>query len=373
VPPEEDAAFGKSQRQDGAKAPTYRGFFFAPERGIMPKQNSHSISHFTVLPGDRQSRVIIHVPHAGSHIPKSELATFELRGAELDTEAQLMADTNTDLLALKVYEEAELKPWVFINNLSRLVVDPERFTDASEEMNAVGMGFAYEKTSDQRPLRSVNKELSRRQIETYFQPYSDAFSTLTSEIFIRNESVTIIDLHAYAVEALPYELHKKAKRPGLCIGTDRFHTSGDLISEVESQFEDFTSVARNAPFSGSYVPLPFYEQNSSIKSIMLEIRKDTYGFGDPSTEGFERVTTAITNLVDRLSPQPIIEIYFERDQFEVECERDLRNDQWRAISSDIECELYGFFETLLKKYRAAVESGKYEQIEPEVIPERISI
>ena len=36
MPPEEDAAFDKSQMQDGASAPTYRGFFFAPERGIMP-------------------------------------------------------------------------------------------------------------------------------------------------------------------------------------------------------------------------------------------------------------------------------------------------------------------------------------------------
>jgi hypothetical protein len=38
VPPEEDAAFGKSQRQDGVSAPTYRGFFFAPGRGIMPTE-----------------------------------------------------------------------------------------------------------------------------------------------------------------------------------------------------------------------------------------------------------------------------------------------------------------------------------------------
>jgi hypothetical protein len=36
VPPEEDAANGISHWQDGVSAPTYRGFFFAPERGIMP-------------------------------------------------------------------------------------------------------------------------------------------------------------------------------------------------------------------------------------------------------------------------------------------------------------------------------------------------
>jgi hypothetical protein len=43
VPPEEDAASGKSQRQDGVSAPNYRGYFFALERGIMPtKINGHA-------------------------------------------------------------------------------------------------------------------------------------------------------------------------------------------------------------------------------------------------------------------------------------------------------------------------------------------
>ncbi len=357
----------------GHKAPTYRGFFFAPERGNMPKKLTRSTEQFTVLEGDWQSRVIIHVPHAGLHIPEKEMPTFTLQGAELEAEAVLMADVSTDELARKVYEDAEMKPWVFINNLSRLVVDPERFTDASEEMNAVGMGFAYEKTSDQRLLRTVDEELSNRLLESYHQPYSDAFAALTSEIFIRNKSVTIIDLHSYAVDALPYELHQESSRPGLCVGTDRSHTSSNLIIEVESQFEDFTSVAKNTPFSGSYVPLPFYEQNSNIESIMLELRKDTYGFGDPTSEGFVQTTAAITNLVDRLSPQPTIDLYFDRDQFEVECDRDFRNDQWRAISSDMESELYDYFDILLEKYRAAVEAGKYEDIEPEVIPQRISI
>jgi N-formylglutamate deformylase len=339
----------------------------------MPSQTPETPDQYTVLPGDPQSRVIIHVPHAGLLIPDFERPSFTLKRKELEAEALLMSDVSTDLLARKVYEAAELKPWVFINNISRLVVDPERFTDSSEEMNAVGMGFAYEKTSDQRLLRTVDEELSRRLLESYHQPYADGFAALTSDIFIRTGSVTILDLHSYAVEALPYELNKDAPRPGLCIGTDKFHTSSDLMIEAESQFEDFTSVARNTPFSGSYVPLPFYAQNSKIESIMLEIRKDTYGFGDPSTEGFERTTTAITKLVDRLSPQPSIEIYFERDQFEAECERDLRNDQWRAISMAIECELSEYFEKLLVKYCAAVASGEFEVVPPEVIPERISI
>ena len=36
MPPEEDEAHATRHKQDGVSAPTYRGFFHAPERGIMP-------------------------------------------------------------------------------------------------------------------------------------------------------------------------------------------------------------------------------------------------------------------------------------------------------------------------------------------------
>jgi N-formylglutamate deformylase len=296
VPPEEDAAFGKSQRQDGASAPTYRGFFFAPERGIMPDQ-----SLWQILPGSPASNLVIHVPHGGLVIPQREVPTFKIADDDLEAEAKLMADIGTDILARKVYKSSTIKPWAFINRLSRLVVDPERFTDESEEMNAVGMGFSYTRTSDQRELRVVSGGDSQRLLQIYFEPYSNAFQELVGQLLQDRGSVTIIDLHSYAVEALPYELHKTDKRPGLCIGTDDFHTGTGLIAAARSSFERYTSVALNEPFSGTYVPLAFYGQDSKVQSLMLEIRKDTYGFGDAASAEFERTVGALVGFVRTLN------------------------------------------------------------------------
>jgi N-formylglutamate deformylase len=300
VPPEEDAAIGKSHWQDGVSAPNYRGFFYAPERGIMPEQQPNSPTLLTVLPGDAESRVIIHVPHAGLLIPEVEIPTFILQGLELDAEAHLMADIHTDRLARKVYETASLKPWVFINNLSRLVVDPERFTDKSEEMNAVGMGFAYERTADQKSLRDVDEVLSDRLLETYYTPYSSAFAELTSKVLGKHGWVTIIDLHSYSVEALPYELHKDDNRPAVCLGVDKFHTGWNLVIEASDALYELGTIEVNSPFKGSYVPLDFYVQDSRVQSIMLEIRKDTYGFGDPESEEFQVTVSGIRDLVSAL-------------------------------------------------------------------------
>ena len=254
-----------------------------------------------ILPGDPKSAVILHVPHGGLFIPEPELSTFELGGEELAAEARLMADLGTDILARKAYEASQLKPWVFINRLSRLVVDPERFTDESEEMNAVGMGFAYSRTSDQRKLRSVSESDSQRLLRTYFEPYSNAFEELVGQVLQDRGSVTIIDLHSYAVEALPYELHKTDKRPGLCIGTNNFHTGTCLIAAARTAFESFTSVALNEPFSGTYVPLEFYGRDARVQSLMLEIRKDTCGFGDPESAEFENTARALAGFVRELN------------------------------------------------------------------------
>ena len=255
---------------------------------------------FEILPGDPNSTVIIHVPHGGLIIPESVRADIVLTDAELAQETVTMSDIATDQLARAAYAGAGIKPWVFINNYSRLVIDPERFPDEREEMNAVGMGVVYTNTSDQRTLRRPDRERDAKLVDEYFTPYAEALSDLTSRVLEMHQQVTLLDLHSFAPAALPYELHKLDARPALCLGTDDFHTSPKLIGQAQGAFASVGSIAINQPFSGTYVPLAYYQVDAAVQSLMLEIRKDTYAFGDYRAAEYRDVVTACIDLVSRI-------------------------------------------------------------------------
>lgn len=258
------------------------------------------MSAFEILVGDPRSKVIIHVPHGGMIIPDDVRGGIVLNDAELADESVIMADIATDQLARDVYARSGIKPWVFINNLSRLVIDPERFPDEREEMNSVGMGVVYSKTSDQRTLRMPDSERDKRLIDTYFTPYAAALSELTSRVLDVHNQVTILDVHSFAPEALPYELHKASSRPALCLGVDPVHTSDDLVSRARAAFSRMASIAIDEPFSGTYVPLEFYQNTPAVQSLMLEIRKDTYAYGYSDAVEYVTVLQACMDLIDRI-------------------------------------------------------------------------
>jgi predicted N-formylglutamate amidohydrolase len=224
-----------------------------------------------------RSPVVVHVPHASLNIPPKYRSDFILSDTELDEEARTMADLGTDNVARATYDLSLIKPSLFINNLSRLVFDPERFNDESEEMNSVGMGVLYSQTSSGAPLRSLSDGRSRELIETLFHPYSLALDSLVSRTLAKHGKVIIIDLHSYSKDPLGYELHKDLPRPEVCLGVDDFHTSPQLLSIAKEVFSSTYSVEINSPFLGTYVPLSFYAKESRVQSIMLEFRKDAYG------------------------------------------------------------------------------------------------
>jgi predicted N-formylglutamate amidohydrolase len=258
------------------------------------------MSAFEILDGSPDSTVIIHVPHGGMIIPNDVRGGIVLGDAELANESVIMADIATDQLARDVYARSVIKPWVFINNLSRLVIDPERFLDESETMNAVGMGAVYTRTSDQQTLRLTDAVRDQKLVDEYFKPYSEALSELTSQVLKAHNHVTILDLHSFAPVALPYELHQDDARPSLCLGTDELHTTQALIDQARAAFANFESIAINQPFAGTYVPMAHFGQTTAVQSLMLEIRKDTYAFGDKDSEEFRAVVHSCLDLVERI-------------------------------------------------------------------------
>lgn len=257
---------------------------------------------FHVLPGDPGSPVILHVPHASRELTERARAGLLLDDAELADELDNLTDAHTDLIALRAARTTPVRPWIFANGLSRLVVDPERFPDEREEMRAAGMGAVYTHGYAGRRLRpsADDPEL----LEEHFHPYGKAVSDLVTERLAATGRAVIVDVHSYPTLPLPYELHGDGPRPPICLGTDDFHTPASLLAAARSAFAGFET-AVNTPFAGAYIPLTRYGQDNAVTALMVEVRRDTYMTepGGAPHEGLGEVADALAALVAAL-PQP---------------------------------------------------------------------
>jgi N-formylglutamate deformylase len=251
--------------------------------------------------GDAGSSWILHVPHASTRIPADVRTKIVLGDDELQAELRAMTDAHTDVLAARISERVESgRPWSFVNGVSRLVVDPERFPDEREVMNRVGMGAVYTRTSTGEPLRAEDDAHRAALISTYFEPYSRALADLVDDRLAATGRAVIFDLHSFPSHALPYELYPYDERPVICLGTDERHTSARLLDAARAAFAPVGSVAVDQPFRGTYVPLRHYGRDDRVESIMLEVRRDAYlrDDGTPDGAAIDRIAAAAARVVD---------------------------------------------------------------------------
>ena len=251
---------------------------------------------FDLLPGAGESPVILHVPHSAREIPAEVRAGIVLDDPALERELDHIVDAHTAELAEEAAGLARTTPWRFVNRLSRLVVDPERFPDEREEMLAVGMGAVYTRTTRRKPLRAADTD-PEPLIDRYFRPYARAMTEAVAGRLAAVGRAVVIDVHSYPGAPLPYELHGEGPRPPVCLGTDPFHTPPELVAAAR---EAFGEVGLDSPFSGTYVPLEFYGREPRVSALMVEIRRDTYMTepGGPAGPGFNRLARALAALVD---------------------------------------------------------------------------
>ncbi|MER6690297.1 N-formylglutamate amidohydrolase [Streptomyces minutiscleroticus] len=259
-------------------------------------------SSYALRAGAGDSPVILHVPHSSRSIPVDVRAGIELDDDELERELDHITDAHTEEIAARAGEAASRTPWRFVNRLSRLVVDPERFPDEREEMRAVGMGAVYTRTTHGGVLRRDGFD-DRPLLETCFHPYARAMTDAVADRLAATGRAVVIDVHSYPTARLPYELHGDGPRPPVCLGADRFHTPPDLLARAEEAFADFGGTQVNTPFAGTYVPLEYYEQDPRVTALMIEIRRDLYMSepGGPAGPGLGGLARALATLVDAVS------------------------------------------------------------------------
>ncbi|NUK70335.1 N-formylglutamate amidohydrolase [Streptomyces lunaelactis] len=263
---------------------------------------THAPQSFQLLPGAAESPVILHVPHSSRVIPESLRGSIELDDRALELELDHITDSHTAEIAAAAAEAATATPWRFVNQLSRLVIDPERFPDEREEMLAVGMGAVYTQTTHRERLRPPGVD-HQPLIERYFHPYAEAMTAAVGERLAMTGRAVVIDVHSYPTEPLPYELHGDGPRPPICLGTDDFHTPTELLAHAEKAFAGFGGTGINSPFAGTYVPLKFYGNDPRVSALMVEIRRDTYmsETGGLPGPGLTALANALAHLVQSLT------------------------------------------------------------------------
>ena len=242
---------------------------------------------------------IFHIPHSSFEIPTKYLADFAISKDELESEKIKMTDSYTDELFIDCVADGDEK---IIFPVSRLLVDVERFSkDDKEPMAEIGMGMLYRSCHDLSELRSsnaFNKELKT----TYYDQHHKAFTGLVDGQLKSYAEVLIIDCHSFPTKPWPYERNQTGDRPEICIGTDAFHTTTEIEVALTNAFrKQGFDVNLDTPFSGSIVPMKFYQKDERVKSIMIEIRRDLYmdeatgGRNLSFTKTKQKVQSAISN------------------------------------------------------------------------------
>jgi N-formylglutamate amidohydrolase len=221
--------------------------------------------------------LILHIPHSSTLIPSKEgyCVTNEI----LNHEILKLTDWYTDDLFENNIDISIKAPF------SRIFCDTERFSeDSQEEMAKYGMGVLYEKTDVGEPLRNITAELRQHILDNYYWKHHKRLTESVKLQLQEYGTATIVDCHSFPQIALWRSLHKSVQRPDFNIGTDSYHTPQKIVEASQDFFAEkgYTCLV-NAPYSGTMVPMDFFNKNNKVQSIMMEVNRRLY-LKEPTNE-----------------------------------------------------------------------------------------
>jgi N-formylglutamate amidohydrolase len=217
--------------------------------------------------------LLLHLPHDATAIPSDAQADFLLSAEELRAECLRLTDWHTAAL----YADGLAPTDVVRAEVSRLVVDTERFADDAQEPCArVGMGATYVRTSDGRPLRTLTPERRAELMARHYWPHHRALDAAAAARLARFGRCLVLDAHSYPTGPLPTQL-AFGPSPEIGIGTQPGHTSAALRDLAVDFFRAHGySVGVDVPFSGAMVPNACFGRDPRLWSVMIEVRRDLY-------------------------------------------------------------------------------------------------
>ena len=254
--------------------------------------------------------VIFHIPHDSTVIPSEVRDQFVLNEKDLSREIIKMTDHHTYDLIASIFSTSQIVKFP----VSRLVVDVERFeSDCDEYMAARGMGVIYKSTHKLKPLRRPMLRAEREHLlSKWYRPHHALLTGAVDKALNEFRRALVIDVHSFPSLPLPYETDLTAYRPEICIGSDSYHSPGEVVHELSRGFElHGFEVSINTPFAGAIVPAKHYKKDERVQSVMIEIRRDLYLdestglLSKSSTDVQERLKSAMLRWV-RLSGDMVL-------------------------------------------------------------------
>lgn len=223
--------------------------------------------------------LILNIPHASTWITGVRCVPAVHIAAAYGS---VMKMVHEELLPMIDWYTDEL----FINGIgipivapvSRIICDTERFKDDDlEPMAKIGMGVCYAKTHDLKhgyPWQDSQKDYM---ISNFYDVHHKNLEHAVDRTLYEHGSALILDCHSFSPVPLPYEPDQNPERPDICIGTDPFHTTQELIEKTQRFFLDKGfSVKINSPYAGTIVPLKHLNKERRVRSLMIELNRGLY-------------------------------------------------------------------------------------------------
>ena len=242
--------------------------------------------------------MILHIPHASTHIPERFLDQYVISSEELSRMNLRLCDHFTD----ELFQHGSSSRIVF--GYSRVLVDVERFRDDNLE-SAASMGFGkfYSRSYDGRPLRRDLFEHETSELLRLYDSHHESFESEVARELDESGACLIVDCHSFPEVNPPWLEPATTEQPDFCIGTDEYHTPPRLASACGEAIEQLGfSVRYNDPFSGSIVPLKFYQADKRVSSVMIEVNRALYmdeATGEKSQD-FDEVQASISSLLSAI-------------------------------------------------------------------------
>lgn len=217
------------------------------------------------------TNLVLHIPHASLRIP--DYSQFLIPRDAVDAEALYLTDLYTDALFVAGYHDTVIQA-----DFCRVFCDVERFRiDALEPMSKFGMGATYLCCDDGRELRQLTEAQRDAILRDYYEPHhtklTDAVDTELSSL----GEARIVDCHSFPDTPLQCSFYRGGAKFDFNIGTDAFHTPTEWIEASVTFFaERGFRLGIDEPYAGSLVPLKHYQNDTRVKSIMLEVNRNLY-------------------------------------------------------------------------------------------------